>query len=142
MTEFDGYSLQYFSDPSSDLEAKILLSYNAKYVALLLFVKTGRRIPANAIGGVGLPVVHFPIAKFSTILDIIRNEKPLYVDLLGFAGSISTDIEPVGEQEPGSEAGNVLDLLKKNQAEAGGNVLDLLKKNQAQPAKPGGKISL
>lgn len=88
--EFDGYHLNYYSDPNSHHDAQILLSYKTKSVALLLFVKTRRYIPVNAIGGVGLPVIHFSISKFSTILDIIRNEKPLFVYLRNGKGEISS----------------------------------------------------
>ena len=43
----------------------------------------------------GNPVVHLPFSMFDAVMDVVRNEKPLY-----FGDSfLSTSNEPVGEAE-------------------------------------------
>ena len=51
----------------------------------------------------GQPMSHYPVEDFSRVLDILRNEKPVYYQQLstwpGMA-SLRTSTEPVGEGEP------------------------------------------
>jgi hypothetical protein len=45
---------------------------------------------------------HYPAADYPQILDILRNEKPVYVEFeanIGNIGNIRTSAEPVGEGE-------------------------------------------
>lgn len=48
----------------------------------------------------GLIVMHFPLSAFSRILDLLRNEKPVYLrhrDGTPFVAAIDTSSEPIGE---------------------------------------------
>ena len=45
---------------------------------------------------------HYPAEHYSQVLDLLRNEKPVYVEFEpteGRLGSIRTNLEPVGEGE-------------------------------------------
>ena len=46
---------------------------------------------------------HFPAEHYSQVLDLLRNEKPVYVEFEVRAGNVAnirTSAEPVGEGEP------------------------------------------
>ncbi|MFC2023576.1 hypothetical protein ACFLT5_02435 [Chloroflexota bacterium] len=50
----------------------------------------------------GQPMSHYPIEDFARVLDILRNEKPVYYQQLSnwpTMGNIRTGAEPVGEGE-------------------------------------------
>ena len=49
----------------------------------------------------GQPKLHFPASKFEEIMNILRHEEPLYISLVSSngIGTISTSIEPIGEDE-------------------------------------------
>jgi hypothetical protein len=46
----------------------------------------------------GIIKMHLPSAMFRNVLDILRNEKPIYV-YFGVTGVLETSAEPVGEEE-------------------------------------------
>jgi len=64
------------------------------------FYADGSAIPDNRFGGcrVGLA---YPWPRFHVVLDVLRNEKPIYYGFIFSAklGYISTQSEPVGEEE-------------------------------------------
>jgi hypothetical protein len=43
--------------------------------------------------------MHLPSAMFENVLDVLRNEKPVYVYFAAGSGFLSTSAEPVGEEE-------------------------------------------
>ena len=49
-----------------------------------------------------IPVLNFQISLLSDIMDMLRNEKPLYIQLNtdNWNGMLSTSAEPIGELEP------------------------------------------
>jgi len=56
--------------------------------------------PAVSKTGNGLIVVHFPVSTFSRIIDLLRNEKPVYLrhrEGEPFVAAIDTTSEPIGE---------------------------------------------
>ena len=73
---------------------------SAANVGTLLFMKDGQSIPANTVAN-GVPRLHYSIRDFPAMIQMIREEKPLFVNLneANGIGSISTSDEPVGEQE-------------------------------------------
>ena len=63
-------------------------------------MKEGVNIPAN-VESSGKPKLHFPSSKFEEIMNILRHEEPLYINLVpsNGIGTISTSNEPIGEEE-------------------------------------------
>jgi hypothetical protein len=100
MTEFNIYRVYYYSAPQYDWAVRIDLYMSAAYVGMLLFMKEGQSIPTNTIAN-GVPRLHYSIRDFPAMIQMIREEKPLFVNLneANGIGSISTSDEPVGEQE-------------------------------------------
>jgi hypothetical protein len=47
----------------------------------------------------GIIRMHLPSAMFRNVLDVLRNEKPVYVYFSAGRGFLSTLMEPVGEEE-------------------------------------------
>ena len=49
-----------------------------------------------------IPVLYFHISLLSDIMDMLRNERPLYIQLNTdyWNGVLSTSAEPIGELEP------------------------------------------
>ena len=47
----------------------------------------------------GIIRMHLPSAMFDNVLDVLRNEKPVYIAFLQGRGFLSTSKEPVGEAE-------------------------------------------
>ena len=43
--------------------------------------------------------MHLPSTMFENVLDILRNEKPVYIYFAQSRGFLSTSTEPVGEEE-------------------------------------------
>ena len=50
----------------------------------------------------GQPMLHYPVEDFANVIDLLRNESPVYYRQVGgwSMASISTSMEPVGEGEP------------------------------------------
>jgi hypothetical protein len=100
MTEFNIYRVYYYSAPQYDWAVRIDLYMSAANVGTLLFMKEGESIPANTIAH-GVPQLHYSMRDFPAMIQMIREEKPLFVNLneANGIGSVSTSDEPVGEQE-------------------------------------------
>lgn len=47
----------------------------------------------------GIVRMHLPSTMFQNVLDLVRNERPIYIDLRQGRGFLSTSKEPVGEGE-------------------------------------------
>jgi hypothetical protein len=100
MTEFNLYRVYYYSAPQYNWTARIDLYMSAANVGTLLFMKEGQSIPLNVITS-GVPRLHYSVRDFPAMALMLREEKPLFVNLneTNGIGTISTSDEPVGEQE-------------------------------------------
>jgi hypothetical protein len=84
--------------------AIIALWDNAGLIAGLYFHVNPNTMPdGDYLPDAGQPMVHYPIGEFPRILDVLRNEKPVYYqqsgnNWSGMAG-LTTSFEPVGEGE-------------------------------------------
>ena len=71
------------------------------YIGYAGIIKTGAPLPGNVQWPNGVLNIYFPDSQFGPMLDVLRNERPVYVkyntDLKW--GSVGTGKEPVGEQE-------------------------------------------
>ena len=47
----------------------------------------------------GIIRMHLPSAMFENVLDVLRNEKPIYIYFTAGRGFLATSLEPVGEEE-------------------------------------------
>ena len=72
-----------------------------KYVGYAGIIRDSAPLPVNVQWPNGIVNVYFHEAELVSLLDTLRNEKPIFVqfntDLKW--GSVGTDLEPVGEQE-------------------------------------------
>lgn len=73
-------------------------------VAALYFIDDPNAMPAgDNLPNTGQPMSFYPMTEFPRIIDLLRNEGPVYYQQLaswpGMA-SISTSLEPVAEGEP------------------------------------------
>jgi hypothetical protein len=83
---------------AGDLVAFIHCYHSGKNVATCEFYRDGSSMPENRYKGCRVGLV-YPVSRFSSVLDVLRNEKPVY---FGFilstkVGYINTQSEPVGE---------------------------------------------
>ena len=90
----------------SGITADILMRHlytpikGTQYVGRIVFFKEGSAIPPNA--SYPEPSIHYPLSRFNDVINILREEKPLYLllNLTNMIGTLATsDIEPVGEEE-------------------------------------------
>ena len=100
MTQFNLYRVYYYSAPQYNWDVRIDLYSSGAAVGTLLFMKQGQSIPANMVSG-GIPRLHYSIRDFPAMMSMLREEKPLFINLneTNGIGSVSTSDEPVGEQE-------------------------------------------
>lgn len=97
-TDFDGYKIWYYS--GHPYEALVYVYNGSKYVGRIVFFKDGVAVPPNA--SYPEPSIHYPLSRFDDVMNILRQEKPLYLhlNLDNKIGTVATsDIEPVGEEE-------------------------------------------
>lgn len=77
-----------------------------KYIGYAGIIRDSSPLPANVQWPNGILNIYFHEAELGSLLDTLRNEKPIFVqfntDLLW--GSVGTAQEPVGEQELPSAA--------------------------------------
>lgn len=95
---FNAYKIWYYA--KSPMDAQIQCYFNAQYVGSLVFHR--EIIPDNSLDDDGHIRLHFSFEEFDRVLDLLRNEKPLFLWLNppNLIGGIATDdLEPVGEGE-------------------------------------------
>jgi hypothetical protein len=100
MTEVDRYRVYVYSAPHYAWDVRIDLYRGGDPRATLLFMKAGRALPPNSSAN-GVALLHFPMTHYAPVVDLLRNEQPLFVSLNADngIGVISTADEPVGEEE-------------------------------------------
>ncbi len=97
--EIKTYILEiYAGDQTANLRASITL-FDAKKdeMGTLGFVEDGP-IPANIPGGI--PVAYYPVSRYADVVDMLRNESPVYLVYgNGDQVSITTASENIGDGE-------------------------------------------
>lgn len=65
------------------------------------FHEEGGVIPNDSVGSSGTIYMHLPIARYAEVMDLLRNESPIYFSYssLGQRATLGTSPEPVGEEE-------------------------------------------
>jgi len=96
---FDSYKLWYYSDFS--YEALIYCYNGSSYAGRMVFIAEDKPLPENRMWS-NQPSLHYQISRFDDIIDILRNEGPLYLfyNDSNHVGILATSQkEPVGEGE-------------------------------------------
>jgi len=96
LTLVDAYEVMY---SSNKFPPRIWLKSAGKFIGQLIFRPDGTALPAdNNAGGINL---HYHLVDFQSIIDLLRNEKPMYLLWNGptSENGIKTTAEPVGEKD-------------------------------------------
>jgi hypothetical protein len=106
-TEIARYSVSVTSDGDPGQRAATAYLYGAtgNTIAFINFYLAGTTPPANMFRtDLGFPIINYPAATLPSVVDILRNEKPLFFTWFDYTtsrfGTIGTSREPVGETEP------------------------------------------
>ena len=100
-TEVKKYHILFYGSPGGyqTNRAQIALYDNSgKTVAYVRFNDPGMFFENDSESG-GRIRMHLPSAMFQNVLDVLRNEKPVYIYFAQGRGFLSTSKEPVGEGE-------------------------------------------
>ena len=95
--EIDAYVIKYRSSANGNtVSPEILLLKGKQYVGKITFRKGAKtEINRNRLR------VNYPLTSFNSVVDILRNEKPLFLTVFSdlHGGELSTTHEPIGEGE-------------------------------------------
>ncbi len=95
------YSVLFYGSPSGyqTNRAQIQLSdAKGKTVAWIRFNDPGMLFENDYESG-GIIRMHLPSAMFQNVLDVLRNEKPVYIYFVQNRAFLGTAKEPIGEGE-------------------------------------------
>jgi len=94
--EVENYSVTIYMDPGQSRGAEIWFrDKDNRSAGRIYFVDKEAESGKNFVDRGGNPVVHLPLSMFEAVMDLIRNEKPLYFG----ERALSTSKEPIGEAE-------------------------------------------
>lgn len=99
--EVKKYHVLFYGSPAGYQTNRTQISLydaNNKVVAYLRFNDPGMFFENDSNAG-GIIKMHLPSAMFENVLDVLRNEKPVYIYFAQGRGFLSTSSEPVGEGE-------------------------------------------
>jgi hypothetical protein len=100
-TEIKNYHILFYGSPEGyqTNRAQIALyGPDGKTAAYVRFNDPGMTFENDYESG-GIIRMHLPSAMFENVLDVLRNEKPVYIYFAQSRGFLSTSKEPVGEGE-------------------------------------------
>lgn len=100
-TEIKNYHVLFYGSPAGyqTNRAQIALyDANNKTAAFLRFNDPGMFFESDSQSG-GIIRMYLPSAMFQNVLDVLRNEKPIYIYFAQGRGFLSTSKEPIGEEE-------------------------------------------
>ncbi|MCI0436634.1 MAG: hypothetical protein L0271_23800 [Gemmatimonadetes bacterium] len=90
------------SRPDNLVQANIAMYGSAGFMGALWFYHESHPLPDPTRHSAGVYSLHYPMSAFGPIVDMLRNEKPVFVhwnDSFPVNTRISTSPEPVGEGE-------------------------------------------
>lgn len=100
-TEIADYHILVYGGPEGYQTNRAQISlYGAdgKTAAFVRFNDPGMAFENDVESG-GIIRMHLPSTMFENVLDVLRNEKPVYIYFAQGRGFLSTSKEPVGEAE-------------------------------------------
>jgi hypothetical protein len=99
LTKIDTYEVMY---SANSFVPRIGLKGGGKYIGQLIFKPNGMALPADNIYG-GQVNLYYHLDDYQNAIDLLRNEKPMYLLYNGsgggFENGIKTTEELVGEGE-------------------------------------------
>ncbi len=99
LTQIDTYEVMY---SANTFPPRIWLKHAGKSIGQLIFHPDGSALPADNAPG-GQANLHYHLENFENVIDLLRNEKPMYLLYSGsgpgFENGIKTTAEPIGEGE-------------------------------------------
>ncbi len=100
LTKIDEYEVMY---SANTFVPRIWLKGAGKFIGQLIFRPNGSVLPPDGIAS-GQVSLYYHLDDFENAIDLLRNEKPMYLLYSGsgggFENGIKTTPEPVGEAEP------------------------------------------
>jgi hypothetical protein len=100
-TEIKKYHILFYGSPAgyqTNRTQIALYDTTDKTAAFLRFNDPGMFFENDSQSG-GIIRMHLPSAMFQNVLDVLRNEKPVYIYFAQGRGFLSTSKEPIGEAE-------------------------------------------
>ncbi len=100
-----GVSVVSDAEPNKFAATVSLFDASGKSVAFLRFFVPGSPLAPNEYrADLGYPLVSYPATALASVVDLLRNEKPLYFTWYDYLpvrcfGAVGTSREPVGEAE-------------------------------------------
>jgi len=106
-TEISKYGINVisFSDPNKFFATITLFNDAGNCIAFLRFYSPEDTPAANEYrADLGHPLISYPASAFQPMVDVLRNEKPMYFTWYDYRpvrcfGGVGTSREPVGEHE-------------------------------------------
>ena len=99
LTRIDAYEVFYSANA---YPPRIALKGAGNYIGMLVFLPDGTTLPADTVTK-GQTVLYYHFDHYQHALDLLRNEKPVYLYYngsgSGFENGIKTMVEKVGEGE-------------------------------------------
>ncbi len=99
ITKIDTYEVMY---SANTFAPRIWLTSAGKFIGQLIFKPNGSALPADGMSGTQVNL-YYHLDDFKNTIDLLRNEKPMYLLYSGsgggFENGIKTTAEPVGEGE-------------------------------------------
>lgn len=99
VTRIENYEVLY---AANQFAPRIWLKNGDNYIGQLVFHPNGQSLPPDGPDAAN-PSLHYHLDDFQNALDLLRNEKPLWLLYSGtgggFENGIKTDAEPAGEGE-------------------------------------------
>ncbi len=99
LTQIDEYEVMY---SANKFPPRIWLKHAGAYIGQMIFQADGSVLPPDAMSG-GQANLYYHLENFQNAIDLLRNEKPMYLLFSGsgggFENGIKTTAEPLGEGE-------------------------------------------
>jgi hypothetical protein len=99
LTPIDQYEVMYSANA---FPPRIWLKDAGSYIGQLIFHPDGSALPADSKSGTQVNL-HYHLENFANVIDLLRNEKPMYLLYVGSGpgneNGIKTTAEPLGEGE-------------------------------------------
>jgi hypothetical protein len=99
LTKIDDYEVMY---SANQFPPWVSLKSGGAFIGQLIFQPDGSALPPNTQTGTQVSL-YYHLQGLQNVLDLLRNEKPMYLLYSGsgggFENGIKTTPEPVGEEE-------------------------------------------
>lgn len=100
-TEVLNYDIWFYGGPQGYQSTRVNIGlYNptSKQIGAVRFYDPGVAIPNDSSSG-GVINMCLPSAALASVIDTLRNEKPVYISFTNSKAMLTTSQEPVGEGE-------------------------------------------